>query len=254
MSVLGAIFQPTIETPKFGKYKQFLVRFPQQKLWVDNYENPGTMSASSGKVVIPVESPAEQEEHLKNARKLLKDVQNVPTMNKENVGKLNKLPAYLTHSHKELAKKTLFSDALEAIELKRKKTTAVQSQSSQTSPEKKPATITKPQITIEDLTSLEGPSEQYWEVLAERRRLALEESLAENQELYEKVGALEEELNLSKEMLAEARNLVEVLTELLQEGEAEREEAGSSKEGVRQVVDDSGVAPEPDLPSDEEDL
>lgn len=215
------------------------------------------MSASSGKVVIPVESPAEQEEHLKNARKLLKDVQNVPAMNKENVGKLNKLPLYLSQSHKELAKKALFSDALEArleaTELKRKKTTTVQSQSSQTSPEKKPAAEAKPKITAEDLTSLEGPSEQYWEVLAERRRLALEESLTENQELYEKVASLEEELSLSKEMLQEARNLVEVLTEMLQEGEAEREEAGSSKDGDRQV-DDSGVPVEPELPSDDEDL
>ncbi|XP_019552301.2 geminin isoform X2 [Aedes albopictus] len=207
------------------------------------------MSASSGKVVIPVESPAEQEEHLKNARKLLKDVQNTPAMNKENVGKLNKLPMYLSQSHKELAKKSLFSDALEAIELKRKKTTTVQSQSSQTSPEKKPATVTKPTITAEDLTSAEGPSELYWEVLAERRRLALEESLTENQELCEKVAALEEELNLSKEMLQEARNLVEVLTELLQEGEAEKGETS----GVGQV-DDSGVPPEPELPSDDEEL
>lgn len=210
------------------------------------------MSASSGKVVIPVESPAEQEEHLRNARKLLKDVQNTPAMNKENVGKLNKLPMYLSQSHKELAKKSLFSDALEAIELKRKKTTTVQSQSSQTSPEKKPATVTKPTITVEDLTSVEGPSEQYWEVLAERRRLALEESLTENQELYEKVAALEEELNVSKEMLQEARNLVEVLTELLQEGEAEKEEAAGTSR--KEQVDDSGVPPEPELPSDEEDL
>ncbi|EAT40833.1 AAEL007474-PA [Aedes aegypti] len=213
------------------------------------------MSASTGKVVIPVESPAEQEEHLRNARKLLKDVQNVPAMNKENVGKLNKLPMYLSQAHKELAKKSLFSDALESIELKRKKTTTVQSQSSQTSPEKKPATVTKPAITAEDLTSLEGPSEQYWGSVGRRRRLALEESLAEITAVRD-VSSLEEELNLSKEMLQEARNLVEVLTELLQEGEAEKEEAaaaGSSKEGVKQV-DDSGVAPEPELPSDDEDL
>lgn len=207
------------------------------------------MSVSSAKVVIPVESPVEQEEHLKTARKLLKDVQNVPTMDKENVGKAIKLP---TFSHK---KKALISDALEAIELKRKKTTSVQSQFTQTSPEKKQTTVTKPQIPIEDLTTLEGPSEQYWEVLAERRRLALEESLAENQELYEKVNALEEELKQSKEMLDEARNLVEVLTEILQEDEAEKEaEAGSSNEGVSPVVDDSGVAAEHDLPSGEEDL
>lgn len=206
------------------------------------------MSASSGKILIPVESPAEQEEHQKNARKLLRNVQNVPTMDKENVGKL-KVPAYL--AQKELAKKTLFSDAMEAIELKRKKTT-VQSQSSQTSPEKLPTTI-KSKITVEDLTSEDGPSEQYWEVLAERRRLALEESLAENMELYEKVNSLEEELSLSKEMLQEARNLVEVLTEMLQEGEAEKDEAGSSKDGVHQV-DDSGVPAETELHSDDDDL
>lgn len=204
------------------------------------------MSASSGKILIPVESPAEQEEHQKNARKMLRNVQNVPTMDKENVGKLNKLPAYL--AQKELAKKTLFSDAMEAIELKRKKT-AVQSQSCQTSPEKKVTAPAKPQITVEDLTTEEGPSEQYWEVLAERRRQALEESLAENMELYEKVNSLEEELSLSKEMLQEAKNLVEVLTEMLQEGEAEKDEAGSSKDGTRQV-DDSGVPAEPELHSD----
>lgn len=207
------------------------------------------MSASSGKIMIPVESPAEQEEHQKNARKLLRNVQNVPTMNKENVGKLNKLPAYL--AQKELAKKTLFSDAMEAIELKRKKT-AVQSQSCQTSPEKKLSTAVKPKITVEDLTSEEGPSEQYWEVLAERRRMALEESLAENMELYDKVHGLEEELSLSKEMLQEARNLVEVLTEMLQEGEAERDEAGSSKDGTNEV-DDSGVPTEPELHSEGDD-
>lgn len=203
------------------------------------------MSSSSGKILIPVESLAEQEEHQKNARKLLRNVQNVPTMNKENVGKLSKVPAYL--AQKELAKKTLFSDALEAIELKRKKT--VQSQSSQTSPEKKLSTTVKPQITVEDLTSEDGPSEQYWEVLAERRRLALEESLTENMELHEKVNGLKEELSLSKEMLEEARNLVEVLTEMLQEGEAEKDESGSSKDGIPKV-DDSGVPADPELQSD----
>lgn len=109
--------------------------------------------------------------------------------------------------------------------------------------------MTKPTITAEDLTSAEGPSELYWEVLAERRRLALEESLTENQELCEKVAALEEELSLSKEMLQEARNLVEVLTELLQEGEAEKGETSGAGQ-----VDDSGVPPEAELPSDDEEL
>ncbi|XP_058445152.1 geminin-like isoform X2 [Malaya genurostris] len=201
------------------------------------------MSSESGSILIPVESPAEQEEHQKISRKLLKEVQNVSTMNKENVGKSSKLQAFLVK--KELIKKTLLVDPLDVIEQKRKK--LVNSQSCQTSPDKK-VTGGKPKVTEEDLTSLEGPSEAYWQILAERRRQALEESLAENLELHEKISSLEEELNLSREMLEEARNLVEVLTEMLQEGEAEKQEG--SKADPNQV-DDSGVVPE--VTSEEED-
>lgn len=198
------------------------------------------MSGASGKIHIQVESMAEQEENQRNSRKLLKEVQNVSAMNKENVAKLGKLPAFLIH--KELAKKTLFSsDSLDTVEQKRKK--VVHTQSSQTSPTKE-TVVAKLTVTEEDLTSLEGPSQQYWEVLAEKRRLALEESLSENLELYEKVSSLEEELNTSKQMLQEARNLVEVLTEMLQEGEAEREEASGGGKAGSCEVDDSGVVPE----------
>lgn len=59
--------------------------------------------------------------------------------------------------------------------------------------------------------------EVYWETLAEKRRSALEESLCENQELYERIAVLEDELNQSKKMLEETRNLVEVLTEMIEE-------------------------------------
>ncbi|XP_058831389.1 geminin isoform X2 [Topomyia yanbarensis] len=201
------------------------------------------MSGEAVSILIPVESVAEQEEHQKIARKSLKEVQNVSKMNKENVGKPTKLQAFL--AKKELIKKTLLTDPMEVIEQKRKK--FVHSQSSQTSPEKK-VTGGKPTVTEEDLTSLEGPSEAYWQILAERRRQALEESLAENMELHEKVGTLEEELNLSREMLEEARNLVEVLTEMLQEGEAEKQEEGKADPNH---VDDSGVVPE--VVSEEED-
>lgn len=197
------------------------------------------MSGDSGSIVIPVESPSEQEEHQKISRKLLKEVQNVSVMNKENAGKPTKLQSFL--AKKELIKKTLLIDPLDVIEQKRKK--LVQSQSSQTSPEKK-VVKGKPTVTEEDLTSLEGPSPAYWEILAERRRQALEESLRENEELHEKVASLEEELNLSREMLEEARNLVEVLTEMLQEGEAEKEEAAHGSKGAGIPVDDSGVVPE----------
>ena len=78
---------------------------------------------------------------------------------------------------------------------------------------------TKNQVTVEDLTADKPVNEHYWETLAEKRRSALEETLFENQELYERIANLEDELNHSKSMLEEARDLVTVLTEMLEEKE-----------------------------------
>lgn len=75
----------------------------------------------------------------------------------------------------------------------------------------------KIKIEVEDLTSDAGPSENYWEVLAERRRIALEDALEDNRELTERVQKLEEEKRIYKEMLDESRALVEVLQEMLGE-------------------------------------
>lgn len=75
----------------------------------------------------------------------------------------------------------------------------------------------KIKIEVEDLTSEAGPSENYWEVLAERRRIALEDALDENRELNERVVKLEEENRICKEMLDETRALVEVLQEMIGE-------------------------------------
>lgn len=72
------------------------------------------------------------------------------------------------------------------------------------------------------MTSLEGPSEKYWERLAESRRLALDDSLRENEGLHNRVRSLEEELNVTNEMLEEARSLVEILKEMLEENETEQ--------------------------------
>jgi len=47
-----------------------------------------------------------------------------------------------------------------------------------------------------------GPSEKYWEVIAERRRKALEEVLEVNERLQKLVIALEEE-NMSCKLLIE---------------------------------------------------
>ena len=110
----------------------------------------------------------------------------------------------------------------EDLDSKRKTPATSQcSSTTQTTPDKP---VEKRGITEEDLTSEAGPSDSYWEVLAERRRAALEESLCENQELHERIHVLEEELDTSKQLLEETRNLVEVLTEMLQEGENEKEE------------------------------
>lgn len=75
----------------------------------------------------------------------------------------------------------------------------------------------KIKIEVQDLTSEAGPSENYWEVLAERRRIALEDALEENRELNARVQKLEEENRINKEMLDETRALVEVLQELIGE-------------------------------------
>lgn len=72
-------------------------------------------------------------------------------------------------------------------------------------------------VTEEDLTTEGEPSESYWKVLAEKRRVALDISLKENEELHGKIESLEEELVIARAMLDESKNLVEVLTEMIQE-------------------------------------
>nr|CAD7573042.1 unnamed protein product [Timema californicum] len=85
-------------------------------------------------------------------------------------------------------------------------------------------------IEVEDLTSegvywqslflgamflAAGPSEKYWEVLAERRRVALEETLKENQKLHDTIALLKEECSEYKQLLKDSEDLVETLKELL---------------------------------------
>lgn len=105
----------------------------------------------------------------------------------------------------------LFSD-IQNSESKRK--IPSQTTASQTSP------TTSKMVTVDDLTT-DTVGEAYWEVLAEKRRVALDETLVENQELYERIAVLEDELNQSQSLLAETRNLVEVLTEMLEEKDGE---------------------------------
>jgi hypothetical protein len=59
--------------------------------------------------------------------------------------------------------------------------------------------------------SAEPPSENYWQLLAEQRRIALEKCLEENRTLHERLQRLEEVKEVAEQMLAESRSLVEVL-------------------------------------------
>lgn len=141
------------------------------------------------------------QENIKNARKTLQTIQKTAT-DKENL--VGRIPAYAVKETLALALPTHHQE-----ELKHKKPSA--STSSQTLPASQ-------LISAEDLTG-DTASEAYWETLAEKRRSALEETLKENEELHGKVEQLQDELNQSQKCLEEARALVEVLSEMLQDRE-----------------------------------
>lgn len=61
------------------------------------------------------------------------------------------------------------------------------------------------------MSDLDNPSENYWRVMAEKRRVALENTLAENKRLVERVDDLGKNLCVCKELLEESRTFVEVL-------------------------------------------
>lgn len=61
------------------------------------------------------------------------------------------------------------------------------------------------------LVIIAGPSERYWEVIAERRRKALEEILEENRRLHSVISALKEENLSCKTLLENTTDLVNTL-------------------------------------------
>ncbi|XP_054730644.1 geminin isoform X1 [Anastrepha obliqua] len=174
-------------------------------------------NVSTKKVFIQIESAAEQQENLKNQRKTFKVLQpgGIAT-DKENLAgrpQIDKLSRLKAATEATLA----------STDLAKRKKVETRVSETQTSPQKKVGGVEKTTITAEDLTSEESPGELYWEHLAEKRRVALDETLSENKRLHERIEGLEAELDTSRQMLSEARNLVEVLTEMLNENEAERE-------------------------------
>lgn len=60
-------------------------------------------------------------------------------------------------------------------------------------------------------SDLANPSENYWQLLAERRRVALMDTLEQNKILRQRIEKLKEENREYKEMLDETKTLIEVL-------------------------------------------
>lgn len=107
------------------------------------------------------------------------------------------------------------------------------------------------QVTEEDLTTEGEPSEHYWKGLAEQRRVALEVSLKENEELHNKIENLEEELTIARQMIDESKNLVEVLTEMIQEGNNDSGMVNDFGECSRSVLNSTEIEADESETSDD---
>lgn len=186
------------------------------------------MSTGAARVYIQVESEAEQQEHLKQQRKTLKPLQgNVNLNDKENltgtgrasiVDQLSRLKAGVQVTPKYGKRKCVDSSSATAASKDADTQTEDVALSTQHRDADKP-------ITAEDLTSESEPGENYYKLLAEQRRLALEDSLTENRHLHERIEGLEEEMDTMRKELDEAKNLVEVLKEICDEDNSDPEES-----------------------------
>ncbi|XP_030554315.1 uncharacterized protein LOC115757972 [Drosophila novamexicana] len=185
------------------------------------------MSTGAARVYIQVESEAEQQEHLKQQRKTLKPLQaNTNANDKENltglgrvsiVDQLSRLKAGVNITPKYGKRKCVDAAAT---------TTQITTQDADTQTESIVAAndADKP-ITADDLTSECEPGENYYKLLSEQRRVALEETLNENRHLHERIEGLEEEMDTMRKELDEAKNLVEVLKEICDEDDSDEQEA-----------------------------
>ncbi|KFB48968.1 AGAP000496-PA-like protein [Anopheles sinensis] len=171
------------------------------------------MSASStANIIIPEESSAEQEEIKKTSRMMLK-VRDINAL-KENIHH-GSFPA------NTMSKDVILSALKGPSEPKRSKTVA--SKSTQTSSQAE-----------EDITSEEA-SIDYWKALAEKRRKSLAEALDENASLHITIAKLHTVIAKTNSLNKDLQDVVDTLTELLQEENTETKLQESNP------VDDSGV-------------
>ncbi|XP_053678543.1 geminin-like [Anopheles nili] len=166
------------------------------------------MNASSLiNIKISEDTVSEQEKTMKTSRMTLKDVQNVVSILKENVcpGK------QLAHVAAKDLPMTSIKSALkgaEPTESKRCKMLEQHSKATQTTFEQE-----------HNLTA-KKPTEGYWEKVAEKRRVALAESLDENAKLHMEIETLKETLSTSETLTSYLQGLVETMTEMLNENDA----------------------------------
>ncbi|XP_033253953.1 geminin-like [Drosophila miranda] len=181
------------------------------------------MSTGAARVYIQVESEAEQQEHLKQQRKTLKPLHG-NVNEKENlsgrasiVDQLSRLKAGVPITPSTKYGKRKCVDTATAA-------TSTKDANTQTEAQEEPQNDADKPITADDLTSECEPGENYYKLLAEQRRVALEDSLTENRHLHERIEGLEEEMDTMRQELDEAKNLVEVLKEICDEDTSEVEE------------------------------
>ncbi|KAK6625138.1 hypothetical protein RUM43_005429 [Polyplax serrata] len=92
----------------------------------------------------------------------------------------------------------------------------------------KPDNSTKSDTVLPSDLIIDNPSENYWQNLAESQAKALNSALKENVDLHNKLNELEYENSRLKAMLDEAKSLVEVLTEMIEQNDDEAN--GNNKE------------------------
>uniref|UniRef100_A0A182UEY3 Geminin n=1 Tax=Anopheles melas TaxID=34690 RepID=A0A182UEY3_9DIPT len=187
------------------------------------------MSASSAaNIIISEDTVSEQEETRKAARMTLKEVQNVVSALKENQhpfkpashGPGKDLPVKQQQQHQQQ----------HPSEPKRCKMVEQLSKATQTTFEAE-----------QDLTAAR-PSINYWEKLAESRRISLKEALDENALLHMEVGTIKEELGVAQSMIESLKSLVDTLMEMLDESESKDKPGTSGTAAGAGKEDDSGLA------------
>uniref|UniRef100_A0A182LUC1 Geminin n=1 Tax=Anopheles culicifacies TaxID=139723 RepID=A0A182LUC1_9DIPT len=174
-------------------------------------------SVSTSNIIISEDTPSEQAETLKASRMTLKEVQNVASTLKENFFPRKPL-SYAP------GKDLSVSSIKQPSEPKRCKMVEQITKATQT--------------TFEDEQNLVGekPTDSYWEKVAEKRRLALEETLEENARLHLELSEKREEVNELLNVVESLKSLVETVTDML------NEETQTQSTNEAPQVDDSGIS------------